>query len=155
MIEKDNLISLVPHRGRMFLLGRVSKYDLEECSVEAEYDITEDCLFYDPVAGGVPVWASVELVAQAISVLFGLMRRAIGLEPKLAFLLSVSLLKAETPVYKTGSTVVLKAIKVNCIEKMYTFDCSAFLEGRNVFSAKLTAVDADDEMINSYGKESV
>jgi len=144
-MEKDELLSLVPHRGSMYLLGRVTSYDLAEYSVEAEYDISEDCLFFDPAVGGVPSWVNVELVAQAISVLFGLKRREMGKKPRLGYLLSVSSMKTEVPVLAAGSTLVLKANKINYIEMIYTFECFAFLEGRNVFYAKLTAIDVDDD----------
>ena len=147
MIDKNGLFSLVPHRGRMFLLGRVNCYDLEEDSLEAEYDITEECLFFDPIAGGIPAWAGIELAAQTISALFGLKRRAIGKEPRLGFLLSVSMMKTEIPVFRAGSTLMLKSKKINCIDLMYTFECFIFLEGINVFRAKLTAVDVDDESV--------
>ena len=152
LIGKEELLSLVPHRSGMFLLDRINSYDLEEYSVEAEYDISENCLFFDSAAGGIPAWVCIEFIAQVISVLFGLKRREMGEKSRLGFLLSVSSMKTELPVFKVGSTVVLKAHKINCIDMIYTFDCSAFIEGKNVFKSKLTAIDVEDEAGGNFSK---
>ena len=143
MIEKDELISLVPHRGKMYLLSRVNKYDLGVRCLEAEYDITESCLFYDPEAGGVPSWVSFELIAQSVSVLFGLQRRAMGKEPKIGFVMSVSSVKSELPVFKAGTTAEIKVKEINNIDMVYTFEGFVFIEGRKVFEGKLTAMDVE------------
>ena len=153
MIEKDEVLSLVPHRNRMFLLDRVTTYDLEEYSIEAEYTITEDCLFYDPAIGGVPAWVSFEFIAQAISVLFGLTRRRMGKEPKLGFIMSVSSMKIGIPLIKTGSTVELKVKEINRMGLVYSFECSALLDGRTFLEGKLTAMDVEEEKMEAYQKE--
>ena len=141
MIEKDELISLVPHRGRMYLLSRVKSYDMKARRLEAEYDITENCLFFDPCAGGVPAWVSFEFIAQAISVLFGLTRREMGKKPEIGFIMSVSSVKSEIPVFKAGTTVEIKVKEINCMDMVYSFEGFVFLEGRKVFEGKLTAMD--------------
>jgi len=153
LIENDELVSLVPHRGRMFLLSRVSKCDMKEYSVEAECDITEDCLFYDPIAGGVPVWVGFEFIAQAISVLFGLKRREMGKEPKIGFLMSISSMKTGVPVFKAGTRVGHQAKEISHIDMVYSFECFAFLDGRVVLEGKLTAMDVDERKMEAYQKE--
>jgi len=153
LIENDELVSLVPHRGRMLLLSRVLGYNMKEYSVEAEYDITEDCIFYDHAAGGVPAWAGFEFIAQAISVLFGLKRREMGKEPKIGFLMSISSMKTGLPVFKAGTTVGLKAKEISRIDMVYSFECSAYLDGQIVLEGKLTAMDVDDKKMEAYQKE--
>jgi len=152
LIEKDEVLSLVPHRGRMFLLSRVTKYDLKEYSVEAEYNITEDCLFHDPAMGGVPAWVGFEFIAQAISVLFGLKRREAGKEPKIGFLMSISSMKTVVPVLKTGSVVTLIAKEISRIETVHSFKGLACIDGKTVLEGKLTAMDVDEERMEAYQK---
>jgi hypothetical protein len=53
MIEKEELQTLIPHRGKMLLLSKIIDYNLDERSLAAEYHITEDCLFFNSAAGGV------------------------------------------------------------------------------------------------------
>ena len=145
MIDRDELYSLVPHRGKMFLLSRILEFNSVEYSAQAEYDVREDCLFYDPAIGGVPSWVCIEFAAQVVSAVFGLKRREIGKEPRLGFILSVSMMKTGIPVFNAGSTLAIEVKKINCMDLTYTFDCSAFLDGKNVFKAQITAVDVDDE----------
>ena len=153
MIEKDELVSLVPHRGRMFLLSRVKKYDLKDGYLEAEYDITENCLFYDPALEGVPSWVSFEFIAQAISALFGLKLREKGKKPKIGFIMSVSSMKAEIPFFGSGSTLEIKAKEINCIDMVYSFEGFIFLEGRMVFEGKLTVMEVEDDKMQLFQKE--
>ena len=153
MIEKDELLSILPHRGKMFLLSRVNSYDLEEYSLEAEYDITENCIFYDPEFGGVPAWAGFEFIAQAISALVGLWRRERGEEAKLGFIMSVSSVKISLPCFKAGDTAELKVKRINRMDMVYTFEGFIFLAGRKVFEGKMTILDVDDEKMQAYQKE--
>jgi len=39
LIEKEELQTIIPHKGKMFLLSRVIEYDLAH-GIRAEYDIT-------------------------------------------------------------------------------------------------------------------
>ena len=153
MIDKKELLSIIPHRSRMFLLSRVINYNLEEYSLEAEYDITENCIFYDPEFGGVPAWAGFEFIAQAISALVGLWRRERGEEVKLGFIMSVSSVKINLPSFKIGDTAELKVKRINSMDMVYTFEGFIFLGGRKVLEGKMTILDVDDEKMKTFQKE--
>jgi len=153
LIEKDELYSLVPHRTKMFLLSRVSRYNLKEFSLEAEYDIAEDCVFYDHELGGVPAWAGFEFIAQAISALVGLWRRERGEGVKLGFIMSVSSMKIGLPLFRAGNTVKIRVKKISQIDMVYSFEGSVFLEGRTILDGKITVLDVDEEKMQAYQKE--
>ena len=46
-IEYDELINYLPHKGKMFLLSRVTQHDVNNHTITSEYDITENCIFYE------------------------------------------------------------------------------------------------------------
>ena len=152
MIEIEELTSLVPHKGKMLLLSRVNRYDLEERSVEAEYHVTEDCLFYDSAAGGVPAWVGLELIAQAISALAGLRGRQRGEKPKIGFILSFTSVRIEIPFFMTGTTVEIRAKEQSCMDMVYSFEGSVFLEGGKVLEGNVTVMDVDEKQAEIFEK---
>ena len=153
MIEKEELESLIPHRGRMLLLSRVKDYNLEERRLCAEYQISEDCLFYDPELGGVPAWAGFEFIAQSISVFAGIRNRAKGLKPNMGFILSIPSMKVELPLFKAGSCVELRVRECDYMDMIYSFEGEAFLEGRKAMEGKLMVMEIDKEKYNGLVTE--
>ncbi|MDR2096821.1 MAG: 3-hydroxylacyl-ACP dehydratase [Treponema sp.] len=161
IIEKDELASLVPHKGKMFMLSRLLEYSIEERTLTAEYDVSGDCLFYDEELDGLPAWAAFELMAQSICVLSGLRGREKGQGPKPGFILSVTGMEIMTPVLQAGSPVRIN-IKEDCrVDEVFTFDCRVFCgahreadevllydeEGVLAARARLTVMDADAEFL--------
>jgi predicted hotdog family 3-hydroxylacyl-ACP dehydratase len=144
IIERDELIELVPHKGKMFLLSRVTAYDEKEHSLIAEYDITPDCLFFDVGLSGVPSWVSFEFIAQCISTLSGLDGRIKGQRPKPGCILSVSNMTTTIPVINAGTTVHIEVCEDCRIDNVYTFDGIVSLADKQIASAKLTVMDVDD-----------
>jgi len=147
VIEKEELHTLIPHQGKMMLLSRVIEYDIEH-GIRAEYDITGDCLFYDPVLDGVPSWAAFECMAQAISVLSGLRSREKGERPKLGFILSIPSMRIEIPLLQPGSSVEVCVQETDCTEMIYTFEGTAFVKGKKVMEGKLMVMEVSDEKFN-------
>jgi predicted hotdog family 3-hydroxylacyl-ACP dehydratase len=150
-IERDELSTLLPHKGKMFLLSRLTEYDIENRALSAEYDITGDCIFYDPRLGGIPGWVSFELMAQCISVLSGIAGRERGEPPKLGFILSISSMNIQVPSLKTGATATIRIREDVRVDAVFTFDCAVFFEGRPAATAKLTVMDVED--ISLFDKE--
>jgi predicted hotdog family 3-hydroxylacyl-ACP dehydratase len=146
-IEKEEMMTLLPHRGRMLLLSRVVDYNTEERSLSAEYDITENCIFYDPLLGGIPGWAGFEFMAQAISVLSGLAGRQKGKKPDIGFILSVSSMNIITPVLKAGSIIKILVEEDSRMDLVYAFKGDIFLEGEKAAEAKLTVMDVDEGVL--------
>ena len=153
MIENEELASILPHKGRMLLLSRVTEYNLEERNICAEYDITEDCLFYDPVIKGVPAWAAFEFLAQSIAAISGLWSISKGEKPKMGFILSVSSMRMFIPFFNTGVTLGLKVTLSGSMDQVFNFDGEVFLEGRKVIEGKLTVMEADEDQIKLLIKE--
>ena len=148
MIEKEELEILIPHRGKMLLLSRVIEYNLKEGTLRAEYDITEACLFFDPLSGGVPSWAGFEFIAQAISAYSGIRNREMGIKSRMGFILSIPFMRIEIPVYKPGVRLELNVLEKDRTGLIYTFDGNAFLEGKKVMEGKLMVMEISEEGYN-------
>ena len=131
----------------MLFLSKINGYDLNERSLCAEYHVSEDCLFYDPVTGAVPAWAGFEFIAQAISAFTGLVTRARGEEPKIGFIMSVSSMHLWFPQFEIGSTAEIRVKEINSIDMVYTFEGEIFVEGRKILKGRLTVMDTTDEQI--------
>jgi predicted hotdog family 3-hydroxylacyl-ACP dehydratase len=153
VIEKEEMKSLLPHRGSMLLLSRIRDYNIQERNLEAEYDIVEDCILYDPLLGGFPGWVGFEFMAQAISVLSGLAGRQKGEKPKLGFILSVSSMNISMPVLKAGKTIMIRVEEDCHLDMVYTFRGGIFLDNERAAEAKLTVVDADEDLLENMIKE--
>jgi len=158
-IEKDDLLSILPHRGRMLLLSRVMDYNLEEQTIEAEYHITEDCLFYDPVAAGIPSWVGVEFIAQTAAALSGIRIRENGDPPKIGFILGISQVRAGFPFFTIGSILTIRVRQIERLDSLYIFDGEIFTkDGKGVdnkiLEGRVTVVDVDDEQARALIKES-
>jgi len=147
MIEKEEMQTIIPHKGKMLLLSRVIEYDIEH-SIRAEYDITRNCLFYDPVLDGVPSWAGFEFIAQTISVLTGIRKREKGEKPNIGFILSIPSMRMEMPLFKNGSTVEIRVEETDCTDLIYTFEGAVFLENKKAIEGKLMVMEISDERFN-------
>ena len=133
--------SIIPHKGKMLLLSRIIDFDLDEQTLCAEYDITEDCIFYNPDIKGVPAWAGFEFIAQAVSALSGIRGHLSGEEPKIGYILSVSSMSINSHFFKAGSTVQINVKESGCIDQVYNFEGTVFLEGKKVLDGKLTVIE--------------
>ena len=148
MIEQEELQTLIPHKGKMLLLDKIIDYDIEH-SIRAEYHVTESCIFYDPVLDGVPAWVGFEFMAQAISALTGIRKRAKGEKPKIGFILSIPSMRMEIPAFKNGSLVEVRVTESDCTDMIYTYEGEAFVENRKVMEGKLMVMEASDERLKT------
>ena len=139
-IERDELINLLPHKGKMFLLSRVTQYDTEAHTITSEYDITPDCIFYEAASDGVPTWAGFEFMAQGISALTGITNKALARRPRPGFILSVSKFKAVVPYLKSGTTIVMKIKEDYRAEMTYSYKCELFASASDSEPAVSTTI---------------
>jgi predicted hotdog family 3-hydroxylacyl-ACP dehydratase len=162
MIETEacklDLPSIVPHRGRMLLLSKITGYNLEERNLEAEYHITESCLFFDPAinkgSGGVPGWVGFECIAQAIAALSGIRCREKGVpaalassvKPRIGYILSISKMQVFLPILKSGTTIVIKVKELDSMDLVYNFDGQIFLEGTKVLEGTLMVMEVEGDV---------
>jgi predicted hotdog family 3-hydroxylacyl-ACP dehydratase len=133
----------------MLLLSRVKAYNLREQTIEAEYHITEDCLFYDSAMAGVPAWVGFEFIAQAISAYSGIKDRENGVAPQMGFILSVSSMRIGIPLFKAGTTVEIKTREIDCMDLTFTYEGEILLEGEKVMEGKLTVMKVNNEQANA------
>jgi len=154
LIEKEELQTLIPHKGKMMLLDRVIDYDIEH-SIRAEYNITKNCLFYDPVLDGVPSWAGFEFLAQTISVLTGIRKREKGEKPTIGFILSIPSMRMEIPVFKNGDSLEIRAKETDCTDMIYTFEGAIFLKDKKVMEGSLMVMEVSDEKFKSLTSERI
>ncbi|GHV54000.1 hypothetical protein AGMMS49579_13780 [Spirochaetia bacterium] len=154
-IEREELLTLLPHKGKMFLLSRVTAYDTLKRSLDAEYEIPEDCLFYDPALGGAPAWVSFEFMAQSISALAEITHREKGEPLKMGCILSVSNMEIRRPLLKAGTTAYIHVQEDYAADDgIFAFNCTVSLgtgAGTAVVSAKLMIMEVDDLSIFEKG----
>jgi predicted hotdog family 3-hydroxylacyl-ACP dehydratase len=141
-IDRAELLTLVPHKGRMFLLSRIVSNDIQKHSLACEYDITAESLFYKEELKGIPSWVGFELMAQSISALSGLRGRLCGKPPRYGFILSVSDMALHIPVL--AGTVRIEVEEETVVDLVYAFRCRVFSGEKNAVEAKLTVMEAED-----------
>jgi len=152
MIENEELLSIMPHRGKMLLLTKVNDYNLQEESIEAEYHLTEDCLFYDPAASGVPAWVGFEFIAQTVSAYKGIKTRIRGEPTKIGFILGITQMRIGLSFFKSGSILVIKAQQYESMDPLFIYRGEIFIDGNKVLEGKLTVMEVDDEKAQAMKK---
>ena len=143
-IEKNELIELLPHKGKMFLLDRAVDVDFDNYSIKTQVDVKEHSMFYDEALGGIPSYVVFEYMAQSISALSGIDNRRRGKPPKVGVILSVSDFKSFIPVLKAGTTVTVLDCQQDIVDKVFSFNCTAYIGETLVASGKLTVMEVDD-----------
>ena len=140
-IEKDELITLVPHKGKMFLIERIMDYDTDAWKICSETVVRDSCLFYDKAIDGIPNYVLFELIAQTISALTGIVIKEKNLPVNMGFILSVSALTFAVPVVKAGQTVQIAAERVGEVDNVYSFAAEVSVDGTAIGGGKLTVLE--------------
>lgn len=148
-VDHDDLIWMLPHKGKMFLLSRVTQHDSTNHTITSEYDITENCIFYEPEFDGVPSWAGFEFMAQGISALTGITNTEKGRTPLPGFILSVMEFKAQADYFKNGTTIQMKIYEDFRDEEnhVYRYICSLFTKVGDetpALTAKISVMETED-----------
>lgn len=142
--SREKLSELVPHKGKMLLLDRIVSVDLTHLQVETEVDVKRRSMFHEESLKGVPCWIGFEYMAQSVSCLSGILDRQRNLPPKMGFILSVNNFCAKSNVFPEGCTVRIRATQTLRMEKTMTFEGSIFIEGEQVATATIYAVESDN-----------
>jgi len=149
LILTDELSNLIPHKGKMFLLSRITEHNLEERTATGEYDITSGCIFYEDALDGIPDWSVFEIMAQTISA-FGSIERIENDRMDKAnpgVILSVSNFKSSVAVLKKNTTIKIK-IREDCrMDDVTRYECSVFQSSRETdpdISAMITVMEMKD-----------
>ena len=149
LIEHDELINYLPHKGKMFLLSRVTQHDVNKHTITSEYDITENCIFYEPEADGIPSWAGFELMAQCISALTGITNKMKGRSPLPGFILSVMEFNASVAYLKNNTTAVMKVYEDFRDEEnhIYRYICELYAskaDEKPAATSKISVMETED-----------
>lgn len=123
---------VVPHAGTMSLLDRVSDYG--EDWLIAQVAIGPDTLFADQ--RGVPAWAGIEYMAQAIAAFAGVQRRQQGLEAAVGFLVGTRKYNSSHSYFPPGSSLNIE------VEREFQAD-----NGLGVFACCIRGLTAEGEEI--------
>lgn len=149
LILTEELSNLIPHKGKMFLLSRITGYNLEERTATGEYDITSGCIFYEETLDGIPDWSVFEIMAQTISA-FGSIERIENDRMDKAnpgVILSVSNFKSAVAVLKNNTTIKI-SIREDCrMENVTRYECFLFRtksDKEPVISATITVMEMKD-----------
>ena len=140
-IEHEELSTLVPHKGKMFIIDRIAEAWANDWIIESETKITSDFMFYEKSVDGVPNYACFEIIAQTVSALTGLYARENGLPPNMGFILSVSNLKFDFDIVKAGQVIKAKAVREEVVDNVYSFRAEIFLDGKASGGGKLTVME--------------
>ncbi|MBQ3801023.1 MAG: 3-hydroxylacyl-ACP dehydratase [Treponema sp.] len=151
-VPAEQLGSLIPHRGKMVLLSRISSHDTERNRIVAEYDVTENCILYDEELKGVPAWAGFEMMAQSISALSTIRQLSSGGagSPAPGVILSVSGFESSVASVAAGKTVELRVCEAYRDGSVCRYDCEMYEKGAPgpVATTAITVMGIED--MNSF-----
>lgn len=125
-VPAEELINLLPHKGKMFLLDHLTQHDTVARTLESESLVTKNHIFYDETIDGIPSHVAFELIAQSISSLSGVTGCERGEPAKPGFLLSLQNYQANVPFFKAGTSVHVVIKKIDELESMLTYSGVAY-----------------------------
>jgi predicted hotdog family 3-hydroxylacyl-ACP dehydratase len=98
---------LLPHAGRMVWLDRVLDWDADR--VVCERTVRQGDL--EVTADGLPAWAGIELMAQAVAAWNGCQVLSAGGEVRPGFLLGTRAYRTDTDTFAIGSVLRVEALR--------------------------------------------
>jgi predicted hotdog family 3-hydroxylacyl-ACP dehydratase len=120
MMENIPVDELIAHRAPMKLLDRL--ISASEVAAVAELTVRPDNPFY--LAGlGLPAYVGIELMAQTISTIDGIIRRNVGAAPKIGFLLGCRRYTARDAYFRDGAKLSISVDRVFTDGTMFSFAC--------------------------------
>ena len=143
-IEHEELATLVPHKGKMFIIDRICEASAKNWIIESETKITENFMFFDKMLDAAPNYACFEIIAQTVSALTGLYARENNLPPNMGFILSVSNLNFDFDSMKSGQTIRARAVREAAVDNVYSFKAELFLDNEAAGGGKLTVMEVEN-----------
>lgn len=137
----EELSKLVPHKGKMFIIDKITDAKPNDWYIESETEINENFMFYDKEINAVPNYACFEIIAQTVSALTGLYAKVNNLPPNMGFILSVSNLHFDFNAMLPGQRITARAIREAVVENVYSFSAELFLDGKPAGGGKLTVME--------------
>lgn len=146
---------LLPHKKPMIFISDVRSFDAQNGTLVAHSRIQETDILYQPSIGGVPVYASLEYMAQAIGCFVGLydLEQNPDKKPGVGFVLGSRKLKILAPVFALGEDLLIKISLLFFDESIASFDCAIYNEKTNEEVASAIINAYRPENINDFIKE--
>jgi predicted hotdog family 3-hydroxylacyl-ACP dehydratase len=128
---------LVPHGAAMTVIDQLESYDAQRSIAIAR--VRADSVFFE--GNGVPAWAGIEYMAQAVAAHAGAEARLRGARPAVGFLVGTRAYRSDVAEFPLGSRLTITVQPIWSDGAFATFDCAIGLGGA---AAVATAV------INAY-----
>ena len=145
-------VELLPHRPPMIVISAVEAVDIDDGTLTARVDVHQEDILYQESFGGVPSYAAIEYMAQAIGCFVGYYDLSQGKKPGVGFVLGTRKLEVLAPVLKKGESYLIDVKSLFCDETIASFDCKIKNKDNNlVATAILNAYRPDD--IEHFMKE--
>jgi predicted hotdog family 3-hydroxylacyl-ACP dehydratase len=131
---------LLPHAGRMILLDRVVEWDADR--IVCERVVRRGDPFIE--AGGLPGWAGIELMAQAVAAWNGCQVLAAAGAIRPGFLLGTRSYRVDADAFPPGSKLIIEALRTfHDDDGMASFTCRVDTTGVHA-EARLTVFSPPD-----------
>lgn len=142
MIEHD-MEKILPHRTPMIFISDVRKCSLEENNLIAEADIKSSDILYQDNIKGVPAYAALEYMAQAIGCFIGHydLLQDPEAEPGVGFVIGTRKLKTYLPVFKVNNRYYISVKSIFFDDTIASFDCKMYDNEDNI---------AAEAILNAY-----
>lgn len=140
-INKNELESILPHKGKMFLIDEIVDYDTKKWTVTSKTLISKDFMFFDEKINAVPNYAVFELVAQSISALTGIHAKENNLPINMGMILSVANTEFENSFINEGQNVLVKAKRESEVDNVYNFSSEVFVDEKFFGNVNLTVME--------------
>lgn len=133
---------LLPHRGCMLLLDRVT--EVRQDSISAEATVAPGA-WYSAADGSMPAWIGIELMAQTVAAYVGHESRRRGEPIKMGFLLGTRAYRCATPAFAAGQILTIEAaLSYREDNGLGAFDCR-IQEGPSLLAeATIKVFEPDD-----------
>lgn len=141
-INKNELESILPHKGKMFLIDEIVDYDTKNWTVASKTYISKDFMFFDEKINAVPNYAVFELVAQSISALTGIYAKENNLPINMGMILSVANTEFENSFINEGQNVLVKAKRESEVDNVYNFSSEVFVDEKFFGNVNLTVMES-------------
>ena len=113
---------LLLQRGDMLLIDCLHDFGLDHVEVGAM--VTAPHPLIDE-GRGMPAWAGIEMMAQAVSVFSGLELRAQGIPPRIGLLLGARLYQARVPFFRVDARLKVRAeLSLRDAQGLGVFECT-------------------------------
>ena len=118
----------LPHQAPMVMID--SLVEASENHAVAKVVVTPELIFTDK--NGLPTWASIELMAQTVSLYAGVQGKKDQQPPKIGFLLGSRKMNFDFAYFPLNSEIMIKAKKNYMQDNLGVFDCEITAMGKSI-----------------------